>query len=321
MSVRGRNQALAQAALFAAGMTAAALLACLTPLFFFPAVLFIPVPLAVLVRRHDFKAGLLAGAIFCALLLILAGPNLAAVVVLLQTVPLGLLLGLLLKNHTSAGVSIAAGALVLAAFALLGLAVSFWTTGNNPLAAGEEMKQAMERAADWSARLGVTEELPRRELEQIMAQTAQLASQLILAHLVTLSILNALFTYLLARKALQRLACPLPPLPPFTRWQFPWQTSWSLIAGLGLTLGGDAWKISPAAVVGKNILYVSVFLYLLAGLAVATFYLGKWKIPGLLKFFLAFFAFLYLPLAAVLIALLGVADSFFNFRRSLEGKK
>lgn len=97
--------------------------------------------------------------------------------------------------------------------------------------------------------------------------------------------------------------------------------SWGLIAGLGLTLGGEALHIFPAAVLGKNILYVSVFLYLIAGLAVTAFYLAKWKVPGLLKFFLLFFAFFYLPLAAAVIALLGIMDSFLNLRRSMEGKK
>ncbi|MCL6447235.1 MAG: YybS family protein [Armatimonadetes bacterium] len=321
MSAQGKNQALAQGAFFAAGMAAAGLLAILVPPLFFPAVLFIPLPLVVLVRCYDLKTGLFAVVIFCALLFLFAGFNPAGIILVLQTVPLGLLLGLLLKNHVSPGVSIALGALTLTAFAMLGLAVSFWATGNNPLAAGEEMEQVMERAADWYTRLGLTEELPRSEVEQIIAQTAKFVSQLFPAHLVTLCILSALFTYLLARKALQKIACPLPPLPPFVRWQFPWQTSWGLIAGLVLTLGGDALHILPAAVLGKNILYVSVFLYLIAGLAVAGFYLTKWKVPGLLKFFLLFFAFFYLPLAAAVIALLGVMDSFLNLRRSMEGKK
>ncbi len=321
MSAQGKNQALAQGAFFAAGMAAAGLLAILVPPLFFPAVLFIPLPLVVLVRRYDLKTGLFAVVIFCALLFLFAGFNPAGIILVLQTAPLGLLLGVLLKNHVSAGVSIVVGALTLAAFALLGLAVSFWATGNNPLAAGEEMEQAMERAADWYTRLGITEELPRSELEQIIAQTAKFVNQLFPAHLVTLCILNALFTYLLARKALQKIACPLPPLPPFVRWQFPWQTSWGLIAGLGLTLGGDALHIFPAAVLGKNILYVFAFLYLIAGLAVAAFYLAKWKVPGLLRIFLLCFAFIYLPLAAAVIVMLGVMDSFLNLRRSMEGKK
>lgn len=321
MPVQFKNQALVQGAFFAACMAAAGLLALLVPPLFFLANLFIPLPLVVLVRRYDLKAGLFTVIIFCVLLFLFSGPSLAGVILVLQTVPLGLLLGLLFKNHASAGISIAVGALTLAAFTLLGLAVSFWATGSNPLAVGEEMKQAMEGITDWYTRMGITEELPRSELEQIITQTAKFASQLIPAHLVTLSIVSALLTYLLARKVLRRLALPLSPLPPFARWQFPWQISWGLIAGLGLTLGGDALHIGPAAVLGKNVLYVSVFLYLIAGLAVGAFYLAKWKIPGVVKFFLVFFAFFYLPLAAAAIAVLGIMDSFLNLRRSLEGKK
>ncbi|MCL6560751.1 MAG: YybS family protein [Firmicutes bacterium] len=321
MLPRLKTQALTQGAFFAALMTVLGVLGIYAPPLFFLTNLVIPVILAVLVRRQSLQAGVAALIVFSILVLLFVGPKLAVVILIFQTAPLGLVLGLLFKNHASAGISIVFSCVTLAVFTLFGLAVSIWVTGNNPLMAGEEVKQAMAQVADWYARVGLTERLPRNELEKILAETAVTVSQLIPAHLVIWSFISAFLTYFLARQALVKLAYSPAPLPPFAQWQVPWYISWGVIAGLGLTLAGDSLKIFPAAVLGKNMLYVSGFLYFVAGLAVCNFYLTKWSVSRLVKFFFIGLAVFYLPFVVVALAVLGILDSFFDLRRSRSGKK
>ncbi|MEW6424265.1 MAG: YybS family protein [Bacillota bacterium] len=315
MLSRLKKQALAQGAFFAGLMTAIGLLGVYIPPLFFLTNLLVPLPLAVLVRQQDLKTGLFALTLFAALLFLFLGPGLDVLILVLQTVPLALVLGLLFKNHASAGVSVFLSSLTLTVFTLLGLTISMWVTGNNLFVPGEEMKQAMEQAADWYARAGLTRELSRTETEQIFAETARFVSQLIPAHLVTWSIISAFLTYLLTRKVLRKLSYAVTPLPPFAQWQFPWYFSWGLIAGLGLTLAGDWLTLFPVAVLGKNVLCVSGFLYLIAGISVCSFYLAKWKIPGLVKLIVAGSTVFYLPFAIILLAVLGIMDTFVNLRR------
>lgn len=310
-----RNQALAQGAFFAVLMAGIGIVGLAIPPLFFLANLLIPLLLAVLLKRQDLKTGLMALVLFIILLLFFPGPRLVVCILVLQTAPLGLVLGLLFKNHASAGVSFVLSAITLSFFTLFGLFLSVWVTGNNPLTGDEEINRVLEEVMEWSTRAGLTDSLSREELEEITTRTLQTTSQLFPANLVIWSTITAGLTYFLIRQVLGKLSYSLPQLSPFTQWRFPWFLSWGLIAGLGLTLVGDSGEIFAVSVLGKNILFISGFLYFVAGLAVAGFYLARWGAPWWLKFILIGFAVFYFPLAAIVLVVLGIADSFRNFRQ------
>lgn len=315
MSGRRISQALRQELFFAALMILAGLVGIYIPPLFPLVSLVLPLPLAVLVRLRDLKSGLFASAVFLIVFCLLPVPK--AVVFLLagQCIPPGLVLGLLFKNHAPAGIGIALSAVALAVFSLLGYAfLTAGTNGNLPFEEQEEVKRAMEIAADWYTRAGLSESLPREEWERAFIETARAVNELIPAQIVVWSIVSAFFAWLILRWIFLKLALSLPPFPPFSRWQFSWWLSWGVIGGLGLALAGDTLSLFRLSVAGKNILFVSGFLYFVAGLSVGSFFLGNWRIHPAVKWVVAGAAFFYLPATAVSLIVLGIADSFFNFR-------
>jgi uncharacterized protein YybS (DUF2232 family) len=277
--------------------------------------LVIPLPLALLVRLQSLRRGLFASAAFCLVLLLLPFPKVATLLLIGQVVPVGLVLGLLFKNHVPAGAGISISAFILAVFSLLGfLVATFGTGGNLSLKEQEEVKRAVEVAADLYARTGITESLPREEWEPAFTEAARAAIQLIPAQLVLWSITSAFLSWVILRRIFLRFTHYLPPFPPFSRWQFPWYISWGIIGGLGLTLAGDAFSSSQALAAGKNILFVSCFLYFVAGLSTGVYYLGKLQTHQAVKWFFVCAAIVYLPAATMFLVALGIMDSFFNFR-------
>ncbi|MGB9846746.1 MAG: DUF2232 domain-containing protein, partial [Desulfotomaculales bacterium] len=181
--------------------------------------LVIPLPLAILVRLQSLRRGLFASAAFCLVLLLLPFPKAATLLLIGQVVPVGLVLGLLFKNHVPAGAGISISAFILAVFSLLGfLVATFGTGGNLSLKEQEEVRRAVEVAADLYARTGITESLPREEWEPAFTEAARAAIQLIPAQLVLWSITSAFLSWVILRRIFLRFTHYLPPFPPFSRW-------------------------------------------------------------------------------------------------------
>jgi len=314
LSVPAKNPVLIEGAFFAVLMSLAGLLSLYVPVLSFLAGSFISLLIAILIQRRDLKTGLIAVIIFTVLVFLFRVDNLTILLLIVHTVPLGLVLGLLFKNHAGAGLSICFSSLTLILFTFLGVALTFWITGLNPLAAGGEMKQVIARVADWYVQAGLTQELPLGELEAILEETVKTFIQFLPAHLIISSVVDAFLVYWLAGIILRRLDRPIMAIPPLVQWQFPWYTCWGLITGLGLALTGDYWKITTVGVLGKNILYIAGFLYLVAGISVCAFYMAKWKVPRLIKAAFIIFTIFYLPLALMILIVLGIMDSFVNWR-------
>ena len=103
-----------------------------------------------------------------------------------------------------------------------------------------------------------------------------------------------------------------PPPPPFSAFQFSDQLIWGWVAGLGLCL----LPLPPlGAVMGANLLLVWSVLYALRGLAV--FSVGSGRISGPVIATIAFVAMFLLPFVLAGLTLLGLADTWLDFRRRL----
>jgi hypothetical protein len=103
-----------------------------------------------------------------------------------------------------------------------------------------------------------------------------------------------------------------PPAPPFTAFQFSDQLVWGWVVALGLCLLPlpTVW-----ASVGANLLLVWAVLYAIRGLAV--FSAGSGRISGPVIATIAFVAMFLLPFVVAGLTLLGLADTWLDFRRRL----
>lgn len=309
------NRALVEGAFFAAITVVLGLLGLYVPPLIFLTTLLMPVPLAVLVRRRDLKLGLMALVVAAALMFMLFGRPLTVLLLMIKSGPMGLLLGLLFKNRVSAGPGIAATSLLAALATVLTFGITFWITGINPFAMGEELRRSMDQALEWYSRSGLLDQKTLGEVRTSMEQTARLFIMLLPANLIIWSIISASITYAVTRVALLKLRFDVTPLPPFSRWRLPWYVIWGGIAGLSLTLLGEEIVQQDLAALGKNILYVMAFMHFTLGISVFTFYVKKWNVSRVVKFFIVALVVLYWPLALSVIMTLGVLDPIMDLRR------
>jgi hypothetical protein len=107
----------------------------------------------------------------------------------------------------------------------------------------------------------------------------------------------------------------LTPLPAFSRLSVPWYIIWGLITGLGLTLAGDFLSIPLAGKIGKNILFILFYVYLVLGASVAVYYYRIIKLARPIKLALLALGLVYLPFSVSLFLILGVADPLINLRQ------
>lgn len=103
-----------------------------------------------------------------------------------------------------------------------------------------------------------------------------------------------------------------PPAPAFAAFEFSDQLVWGWVVGLGLCLipRPEIWRA-----VGANILMVWAVLYAVRGLAI--FFAGSRRVPGPVIATVMVIAMFLLPFVLGGLTLLGLADTWLDFRRRL----
>jgi hypothetical protein len=201
---------------------------------------------------------------------------------------------------------------VLVATGLAGLALAVWMW---QLGVGwSDLQHAVEQDL-WSA---------NREFIMRLGQAAGGGTQLLDEMSAMVRTIGALYPALLSLASLAglRLAwawhhrvaqCPLGPAPAgFASFEFSDQLVWGWVVGLALCL-----LPLPAVwgAVGANVLMVWAFLYAARGLAV--FSAGSKRVPGHVIATLTVVAMFLLPFVIGGLTLLGLADTWLDFRRRL----
>jgi len=279
---------------------------------------FAPLPLAIVVKRRDLKTGALAFLVACLFFYLITHAGLPDLILILKIGLLGLLLGVLLKNNVSTGRSITFFVLSAAALTLISFSIIFWTTKINVFVLSQENRYSMEQILGSYVNMGTAEAPLTQETVQTVKEAVNLASQLVPANSVILSMITSFVTYLLSLRVLKKLGSNVPAWLPFIRWQFPWYLVWSLIAGLAMILAGDYFNWSTVSLIGRNIFYVAGFIYFLGGLSVGAYFAVKWKLSLAIKLLLVFLGIFYAPVALAFLMILGIIDSFINLRYVTE---
>lgn len=316
------NQRVAEFSLLSIAAFIPALAWMYVPVFFIIAVFMIPASLAVLVRRLDLHCGLASLTLIFVLVSLISGKPQEVFLLLFQTGPLGLLLGLLFKNYVSSTKALTITIFFSLSVLIVMIFVNYMKTGNNPLVLNEGYKSLFnyERQLVHEAIKpgGMVEKLDQStvgELEKMIDWLEGKWPVMALSIAFVWGIMSAIAAYMITRLAMINLRHSVPKGIPFTRWKLPWYTIWGFIVGLALMLAGDWWHIGSLSVAGKAILWTMGFVVLVTGLSLFVFYFRRWKVPIPLKILNAVLMGVYLPITALLLVVLGILDTIINIRR------
>ncbi len=275
---------------------------------------FVPLAAYAVLLHQGRSAGTLQvrNAVLLALLLVLPLGSWKALLLGLTMVPVGFLLDSARQKQLSPAQT---GGLAVLVLALLWL--TYWggyglALGVNPytllcqvldaaLVQGRELYFASDQA------------LTSEQAAIIRETTAGLQTMLprILPGLLVTSLLVTVWANLvLAARLVTWLRPAEPGWPLFSQWCLPDQLAWLPIgAGVLLVLGPGATKD-----LGVNLLLLSSVVYLFQGLAVMAHFMGRWQLARPFKI-LVWLLVLMQSLGMTLLAVLGVADTWADFRR------
>ncbi|WP_027364742.1 DUF2232 domain-containing protein [Desulfotruncus alcoholivorax] len=292
---------------------------------FYLVTLFLPVPLAYLIIKNNLLYGLLSLGLSTIMLIVAFGHAGSALMLVIQFGPVGVIIGLLLKNKVSVDSSMAVLFFWALAVAALNLFVSFVMAGAGIANITAEFRSAMEQVAEMYRQNGMMDEIGQQQFLQVAEQIIHLVQVLLPGTIAIWTIFITIFTYFITRRLVRKLGYDAAPEFKFLEWRLPWYSIWLVITGLAMAMAGDEFSLRVVGIIGKNMLYISAFIFFVLGSAVLTYFLQAWKVPKVVKIIITIALFLYLPLATAIILSLGVVDPVANLRRlsadSDEGSK
>jgi uncharacterized protein YybS (DUF2232 family) len=300
-----------------------ALAAVYIPLFYILAVILMPLPPALLVRRLDLRYGLAALLLAGILLFLATGHFQMVLLITLQAGPLGILLGLLFKNRVPAGRSLAVTILSSVVMTAATFALMYFLTGFNPFDPDQLDRSIFDQMKSEMAALSAEGVSPDniRELERVMVQVEASWPVLATSSVIIWVIISSFFTYAITRFYMARQGFPVPSAVPFARWRLPWYVIWGVIAGLALLLAGDETGTAGLRRAGMILLWVTGFILAVLGASVTTFYLKRWLPFRAARVALAVGLVLVAHITVVALVTLGLTDTILNIRRlSADGR-
>jgi len=287
------------------------LLTLVVPLSFL-AILLLPLPMVYLIVKRDLNQGLLA-LVLVAVFVFLAVGNVSLILLLLLHIgPPAVVIGLLIKNKVSVGKSVYVlffWALVVAGINLSYLTASGVAGFDN---ATGEINAVVDQMSERYLESDTTNDSERQQLMHLTEQIARQVWLFLPGMVIVWTYTATLGTFFIARRLLGGLGYAMPGGSPFSRWCLPWYSIWLVITGLALTLAGEEFSIAWTGVLGKNILFVSAFIFFVLGISVMVYLFQVWKMARIVKIIIAVIIVMYLPF---IILALGVVDPVANVRR------
>jgi len=318
------NKKIRTFSVYSAALIIMALAAVYIPLFYIAAVILMPLPLALLVRRLDLWYSLAALLLTGVMLFMVTGRLQMAMLITLQTGPLGILLGLLFKNGVTAGRTLVVAISTSVAITGVTFLLMYLLTGSSPFSLDQVDRSMFHQMKQEIAALyaeGMDQD-NIKELELVVDRIEALWPVLAASSSIIWIMVSTFFSYSVTRVSMARLGFHVPPADPFSRWRLPWYIIWGVIAGLALMLAGDETGAAGMTQAGKIILYVTGFILAVLGASVTTFYLKRWVSSRTARLLavavLVIFANIFTVVALVT---LGLTDTILNIRRlSADGR-
>lgn len=271
------------------------------------------IPIIVVFIRHDWRIGTMSLTVAALLTLMLTEPVMAGLL-FIQLAPVAVVYGMMFKKKYPAGQILLSGTVVT----LLAEAVVLFLlmyVQRNVFHFGEELNRQAQEVVGLLKRSGLMEYYRKNGVDEA-ALKQMIASSIMLlpGSFILAAGFKAVLTYFVSARVLERLSLGSFRLPPFGDWHLPWYASWSLLAGLLLTLAGDQYGMPVLATVGKNIVFICFPIFFIIGLAVAVHFFRRWMLAGWVKTLLIIIAVLNFSGTILLLTGLGIFDPLIAFR-------
>lgn len=259
-----------------------------------------PLPVMFLVIRWDARLGILAACVASILVLVLAG-LMQAITCLLGFTLLGVIMGVTIKKGYTflETIAVNTGVSLLSKLALIGVALLI--VGQNPLTENFSFLEETIAKVPW-----ISQNLPDAQ------NFVNLMKLVLPALLVVASLFDTLCNFLLGRWVGGRIGLSFPAVPPFSEWRLPKSVFWVFILGWVFILFGGS---SVLGKIGINVQIVTQLLFLLQGLSLVYYFLGRYIRSKVARASILVFL-LFQPLFSFLLSWLGVFDVFLDFRKS-----
>lgn len=298
----------------------------LLPLFSLLTAPLLPIPMAFIISRHGIVPGAIAAAVIGAVALALAGAlgvPAAGGLILLLAAPAGIGAGICLKR----GCSQLRLFVVLAALFFISLAslagLLMVMTGRGPVAMVDYLTDS---AADPAREIYLSVGMSQEDVDSLIADARDFAAALPYlapALLLVLSVTLSGTSVAVARRVFDRLRQPFPRDFVFRDLRLHFAFAYMMIVGLLLELVTPYMPepySSAADLAGANLLIVSEVLFFVQGLAIASWFLWRYKVsrPKRVGVYACLVA---LQLALSLTSWMGLFDTWLDYRRRFGGRK
>ncbi len=228
----------------------------------------------------------------------------------LSLLPVGYILVHAANRHESPAMSGLKGALTLTgcwfvvfAGLSIGSEVSFYNQLINTL--DEGLTEALHYYRASSTISGETLVL----LETTLLQMRVIVPVIMPAILGSFVLLITWFTMIIGNSLVLKM-CGQAPWEQYRHWQLPERLIWLIILFGAFTLIPG----NPVREIGVNGLILLSLVYCFQGMAIAVFFMNKWRIPILFKTFF-YVMIIFQSFGTILLLFLGIADIWFNFRK------
>lgn len=275
------------------------------------------IPIVIATVRHGLLTGVLS-IMTAGLLIFSLSTPLEAIFLVLQFGGLALVYGLAFHKRLHPGLTLIYGSLTAVASILLVLYLAYLIFGANSINMIEQMKAAIdptivlyEKIGLFDGQRGITAEVAREMLLAVINRLVYIIPALLALYGLSSAFLN----YIIAQKILAKLKIPVPQLPAFRYWHLPWWTVWGFVGAFAANMAGNYWGLEILQRVASNIMFIYGPVLFTLGLAVINFFIHKYLDGGFLyRWMIILFVFLFFQFAMWIIAVIGLADLFFNYR-------
>lgn len=258
-----------------------------------------PLPVMFLAIRWGARVGVLASFVASILVLAFAGV-MQALTCFVGFSLLGIAMGVTVRKGYPFPEVLALNTGVSLLSKLLLVVLALLVVGKNPLTENLQFLEETLKRTPW-----ITRNLPSVE------GFTQLVRIAIPALLVVASLLDTACNFLLGRWVGGRIGVSFPDVPPFSEWRLPRSVFWVFVLGWILLLFGGSTALGR---IGMNVQIVTQLLFLLQGLSLVYYFLGKRVRSRAVRVGILVFLVLQ-PLFSSLLSWLGVFDVFFDFRK------
>lgn len=271
------------------------------------------VPLTVLVTRHGLRYGIMSAVAAFVVTALLIGP-VRSFGLVLSFAPGGIVMGYFLHRQCGIGKIFMSAMTASIAAKILGLLLAFAVTSVNPL---DVQMNVVEEYFDSTLTLyreaGVDETVIA-DMDERMRLSLELVMLIVPLIVLLTGVVDTAAVYWLTGIILARLGQDIPKLPPFSEWRF----SVAFLYLMGFALVGIYWgesrQIDLLYRLSVNASVLSLLLGLVEGLSLIRYAMLRFNVSRWV-FFVAAFIILSGGILTQAVAMTGLVDMLFDYRR------